>query len=466
MISKESSQYINESLKYSIKEYLPPHEKMVLYDMLLTCSVLSQTPMFCSQQDVEAFIALRDNCKEADISLDTYVSCAYSYIMKYHSKGHRLSLGYFLNDKVVEYCGNRVHSTKSSLTLDNITEDIMATEKKLRNDMSELSISYAQSFARQVKFKHISDIFVAYKKYTASPLVAGLDTPYLSKLVTILEPYFTYILAKNNIFTPHKILKWNNSKIEDFSFCPIYFKDRYITGELTDSVLGNAATAQGTKIHKIFEDILKKYEKAKVKDLAAVATRYFKSVAYSAIKEELSEHTPFIEKLFLSPATDSILVELVSTADEILIEHEMNATADGIPFYGTADLILVHGTKATILDYKSSKLDPKYMPKNNEKYLNQLSLYASLFRVTRPDIESTEAIIIYTRGKIHRFSAVLTGITGTRATQIAEMSHKLSNGMLQPNKSSCFLCRHPSCKMRGRDSIWNSDGSKKEKMVN
>jgi Zn-finger protein len=462
LISKETIQYVNESLKYSIKEYLPVKEKILLYDMLVTSSIIAKTPMFCSQQDVEAFKALRENCRLAEIDLDKYVSCAYSYIMKYSTPGHRLSLGYFLNDKVIEYCGDRVASTKSTLLLDQISEDILSTEKRIRLDMTEFTLSYERSFGRQVKLKRISDTFVAYKKYTHSPLVDGLETTYLTKLVEILEPYFIYILAKNCIYTPHNIKSWNNSKIEDFNFCPIYFKDRYITGELTDSVLGNSATSQGTAIHKIFEDILTKVKKAKKLDIEGTAKRHFNSKAYTEIKEELKEHTPFIESLFLKP-TDSILHQLINKDTKILIEHKMTAEMSGFSFYGTADLILINGSHATILDYKSSKLDPKYLPKNNEKYLKQLSLYAALLCETEKDVKSVDAIIIYTRGLIHKFPKILSDIASLRSIQIREMIHKLSNGMIQSNRSNCFLCRHPNCKSRGRESIWNEQGNRKAK---
>lgn len=430
--------------------------------MLLTCSILSKTPMFCSQTDIASFIELRDNCKQAGIDLGIYVSCAYSYILKYHSPGHRLGLSYFLNDSVIEYCGQNVGNTVSTLLLDTVTNDILATEKRIRTDMSDLNITYAKSFSRQVQFKHISNTFIAYKKYTHSSLVAALDTPYLTNLITVLEPYFTYLLAKNCIYTPHNIAKWNNSKIEDFNFCPIYFKDRYITNELTDSVLGNAATSQGTKVHKIFEDIFTKYNRSKKRDLLQIADKYFKSPAYTSVSDELCDHTPFIQKLFLDKS--SILYSLINENTEILVEHEMSAVlGNNTTFYGTADLILINGTSAHIFDYKSSKLDPKYLPKNNAKYLKQLSLYAALLAETRPDIESIEATIIYTRGLLHPFEdAIITDIGFVREKQILDMTQKLTNGVIQCNKASCFLCRHPNCKERGRESIWDVNGLRKK----
>ena len=322
MIDKTTIDYINPALKFTLKQYLPLKEKILLYDALLFCSVVSKVPMLCSESDYTAFKNLISNCKEAKIPLENYLSCAYSYISDYCVSGHRLGIGYFLNDKVIEYCGSKIDSfNESSLFLEQVKEDILQTEKQIRNLMIELSISYEQAFRNLLKNKKISQMFLAYKKFCCSPLVGEYASEYFNNLVEILDPFFTYILAKNGIFTPYKIQEWNNSKIEDFNFCPIYFKDRYVTNELTDDCLGNSATTQGTKIHSIFETIFKKYNKNKIKDLKQIALKYFKSTKYLEIKEELSDHISFIEDLFTDET--SIFYTLINKNTEILIEHKM-----------------------------------------------------------------------------------------------------------------------------------------------
>jgi RecB family exonuclease len=136
--------------------------------------------------------------------------------------------------------------------------------------------------------------------------------------------------------------------------------------------------------------------------------------------------------------------------------------ANSTPFVGTADLILITGNTAHILDYKTSKLDPKYLPKNNKKYTKQLSLYAKLLMATRPEITNVTATLIYTRGLIQPLE-VNFAIDEERSREIDKIKKDLRSGVLIHNTASCFLCRHPNCKFRGRESIWAADGSRKNR---
>lgn len=460
MLNKDNIGFVNTSLKYSIKEYLPLAQRILLYDMLVFLSIQSQFPMHCSSADIEAFKELLTACKETKIDPATYISCCYEYISKYSKPNHRLGVGYFLNDKVLEYAMAHVdYSSTQNLCYTMLLDEILSTEKMLREQISE-SVTYSDAFFSAFKKKKLSHLFIAYKKFCNSSVLATLElTSYLENYICIMEPFFTFILAKNQIYTPHKIKSWNNSKIEDFKFCPIYFKDRYITNELPESILGNEATRQGTRLHKIFEDILEKYNADKTISLEVVATKYFKSAAFKKLSQDLDVHIPYIKEQFLD--SNSTLRSLITEKTEILIEHQMEYTFDSLSFYGTSDLILVTDNKATILDYKSSKLDPKYLSDNNAKYLKQLSLYAQLFKATRPEITDLSATIIYTRGLTHTFTALNESIVQERTATINDISQSLSSGVLKPNTSNCFLCVHPNCKSRKRASIWNEDGTRK-----
>ena len=461
MIDKETIQYVEPALKHSIKKYFSLRERTLLYDVLLFCSITSQTKMFCSQSDLESFNELLENCRVLSIPIEQYLSCAYAYISKYSTPGHRLGVGYFLNDAVIEYCGSVLDKfNSSSLFLEQIKEDILSTEKTIRNEITTTNCTYDMAFGKLLKLNRISHFFLAYKKFCLSPLVEKVDSEYFKALVEILEPFFTYILAKNSVYTNYKLQKWNNSKIEDFNFCPIFFTDRYITNELVDENLGNEATTQGTKLHKIFETIIERYKKSKTKNLSKIALAYFASQKYLDIKEELSEHTPFIESLFSD--TGSILHTLINKDSELFIEHTMTANLYDTNFYGTADLIIINGTKAYVLDWKSSKLDPKYLPKNNSKYNKQISLYAKLLQAERPEITETTGIIIYTRGLVHTFDKLNNNIHIERGEEIKNIKRVLKHGVILPNKASCFLCRHPSCKERQRESIWDAQGNRKK----
>lgn len=460
MINKTTLEYINPNLKYSISRYFPIHERTILYDMLVFVSIVSKTPSCCSGTDLDAFEELLSNCKQLDISLEQYVSCAYEYIGKYSTPGHKIYLSYFLNEKVVEYCASKLEgSTGHSLFLEEIKDDLLSTEKHIRDLMSEYTISYDLAFGRLLKKKQISPYFLAYKKFCESPLLEGLtDSDYLYSLVNILEPFFTCILAKNHIYIPYKIKQWNNSKIEDFNFCPLFFRDRYITNSLCEQNLGNEATSQGTAIHKIFEDILKKYRDSKRKNLKTIAEKYFTSTAFTQVETMLADHIPFIKEQFLNEK--SHLHTVINKDSQIFIEHTMSAKLTDVTFVGTADLIIVNGTEAHVLDYKSSKLDPKYLDKNNAKYAKQLSLYSKLFKVEHPEITSITNTIIYTRGLIEPLD-VNDFIHIIRSADIENIKKTLRSGVLLPNTSNCFLCRHPDCKFRKRESIWNEDGTRR-----
>lgn len=460
MINKTTLEYINPNLKYSISRYFPLRERTILYDMLIFVSIVSKIPSCCSSADLDAFEELVSNCKLLDISLEHYVSCAYEYIGKYIKPGHKIYLSYFLNEKVVEYCASKLEgSTGHSLFLEELKDDLLSTEKHIRDLMAEYTIDYNAAFGRLLKKKKISPYFLAYKKFCDSPLIESLsDNDYLHSLVNVLEPFFTYILAKNHIYTPYKIKQWNNSKIEDFNFCPLFFKDRYITNSLCDQNLGNEATSQGTSLHKIFEDILKKYKTSKRKNLKLIAERYFESNAFKEVETVLADHIPFIKELFLDET--SHLYKIINKDSQIFIEHTMSAKLTDVTFVGTADLIIVNGTEAHVLDYKSSKLDPRFLPKNNEKYAKQLSLYSKLFKVEHPEITSITNTIIYTRGLIQPLD-VNEFIHIIRSNDIENIKKVLRSGVLLPNTSSCFLCRHPDCKSRKRESIWAEDGTRR-----
>ena len=186
--------------------------------------------------------------------------------------------------------------------------------------------------------------------------------------------------------------------------------------------------------------------------------RYFNSKSFKDIESNLIDHVPFIKQLFLNDA--SILHELINKDSKIYIEHTMSHKLTEHTFVGTADLIIVNGTTAHILDYKSSKLDPRFIDKNNEKYAKQLSLYSKLFRTENPEITEITNTIIYTRGLIQSLG-VNDYIHVSRSNDIDNIKRGLHSGVLIPNNSSCFLCRHPDCKNRKRDSIWDEFGNRK-----
>ena len=142
----------------------------------------------------------------------------------------------------------------------------------------------------------------------------------------------------------------------------------------------------------------------------------------------------------------------------------MNSMLTNYTFYGTADLIIINDNIAHILDYKSSKLDEKYLEKNNTKYNKQISLYAQLLKASYPKLESISGTIIYSRGLIYPFPSLNLNIGVERSLDIDKIKTTLKSGIILPNTKSCFLCRHPNCLFRTRESIWDINGNRKKKV--
>ncbi len=458
--------YINPALKFTIKEYLSSDDKILLYEMLIFCSISSQIKMSCSSLDIAAFKQLKLFCKELNISLKSYVSYAYTYIAKYHVKGHRLSISYFLNDKVVKYVGSKLSAFEdtNNLFYSYLLDDILLTEKLIRDNI-EPGKTYLNSLIYQFNNKKVSKYFILYKKFTKSAalLTLTLDKN-LATFLEILEPFFIHFLNSKCIYTPYNISTWNNSKLEDYKFCPVFFKDRYVARELPESILFNESTKLGTRLHKIFEDLFTKYNKSnKPESIQEIAIKYFKSKPFlTSLTDEIKkDHLNFIQSLFLG--SSPFFSQFILPESKILIEHTMKLVASNeITFQGTADLIIINKDIAYLFDYKSSKLDEKYLEENNKKYTKQLSLYSKLLQNEYPEVKKVVPYIIYTRGLIQPVS-IIEDIVSQRIEVIKSITSALSSGILFENKQSCFLCRHPNCKLRTRESIWNEDGTKKKK---
>ena len=127
---------------------------------------------------------------------------------------------------------------------------------------------------------------------------------------------------------------------------------------------------------------------------------------YLEVAESIKEHAKGIDNFFLGP--NSICKKYFKPDTQIFVEETMYYTDpdSGIKFYGTADLILINGDEAILLDYKTSKIEEqKWIDKNNEKYHRQLSLCAKFIK-EKFKVSSVKAIIIYTRGLVHEFPSV------------------------------------------------------------
>lgn len=463
VITPQNITSINPNLKYTIKTYLPLDQKILLYDMLLFLSLKSEFPMACSASDISSFTKLVDFCTKLNVSVTTYVSCAYNYIEKYARSSHRLGVAYFLNPKVIEYCGQHLEGQSDDILFYNdIKTCIMQYEKRIRKISQQQNLSYKEAFdVCPTK----PDYFLAYKHFTQT--IPSVD-PHIQLLSNILQPIFTYVLHVNGVYLTHSIKEWNNSKLKDYEFCPRYFVDRYITNELTEDILGNSATKQGTLVHSIFEDTFASVIKKQGDTLYLNRQQYLGTIkkklnsilqSKKIVDGDIQDHLAYIEEILTDGS--SPLHKAITNKSSLLLEHKMSATLGGVPFVGTADMLIVTGTHVTVVDYKTSKLTPQYYAGMTADYTKQLSLYAKLFMALNPQIQTASGLIVYTRGKCEEIPTLIPNIVDTNTKKVAAIQENLRSGIIATNKSSCRLCRHPTCKFRAYESMWDSNGNRK-----
>lgn len=462
MISKETIDFINPNHKYQLSKllgYAPIDKKILLYDMMLFVNLTAETPFMCSDADISAFNNIYEFCKKLNVEPETYVACAYNYISKYSSKGHKIPLSYFSNAKVLEYCVEHLSFTSNdSLIYKQILSEVLVLEKSVRITMMDRGVSYDTAFKYLLRNKKFTPIYIAYKKHIGYSLLETLPFDgYLGQILSILQPIFDFVMSKNGLFTTKKIAYWNNSKIEEFSFCPIMFKDRYLLGEFSEAYLTNEATDDGKKVHQMFEDILNRYIKNKNKNFKKTYDKYITGVYYDSVKDQVSVHLQGLKDFFyehIDKYIDSDSIIYTEKKLEVLVEPE-------IIMGGTLDLLIVNGTNAYILDYKTSKLDPKYFDKNNEKYQKQLSLYSKLLQKLHPEITNIELHVYYTRASLMVPLSIMNDILEVRIEAIKNIKLKIKLNNFTANRGSCFLCMHPNCKSRKTQSMWTSEGKRK-----
>lgn len=468
MIDKTVIPFISTGIPRSIKEYLPLEQRSLLLDILYFLSIKTERAQFCTDKDIETIKKLYEFCKQLNIEPENYVSCAYDYISKYVSKGHKIPVSYLLSENIVSYCAKHVFSCSADgLIFNSVKSDVIMTEKQIRNFSKENNVSYMAAISTFFKLGRASDVFLLYKVYMGVEPFSSMNlSEDMGQLLKIVRPIFVQMTAKYGLYPANKITEWNNSKIECFKECQILFRDLYLNDEIPPQAQGNEATEIGSAVHAVFEDIIYKYMKAENKDIEKIYTRHLTCKPFLEAKNRIVEHLPGIKSFFTG--ADSTFQKYVNKDTQIYIEEKMYLTMPeyGITFCGTADLILINGDEAILIDYKTSKIEAqKWIDKNNEKYHKQLSLYAQFIKNTFK-VSSVKAIVIYTRGLIHEYDSINDNILAERASDISLIKNAMKMNNFRANSSHCFLCRHPACKFRSRESIWNPDGSKKIKQDN
>ena len=450
-------------IKGSIKEYLAPEHKLLLLNILYFLSIKTGVVHFNTDQDFASFNKLVNYCKQADISLEKYVVCFFKFCNKYLQGGHKVKLSYLMNEKIISYCGQHMNTALAEYNmLQTLKNDILYTEKSIRDYSAEHGISYNKALLISNKSGALSESYLLYKYYMADELFSGVELAYNKQiLLTCLEPFFLYITSRNGVFSKNLINSWNNSKLEDFKFCPIFFRDRYLTKEIDfPNLMSNEASSTGTTVHNAFEELINKYNKSKNKDLQKSYERFLQSKTFIYLAANHPEHVPGFKEFFTTT-----LPKLLKPDTVILTEQLMKMEYGEYTLYGTADLILVNGHEAILLDYKTSKIDQEFwLKENNKKYGKQLSLYAAFIKHVIPGVTTVEdAYIVYTRGLIHKLESLSDTILDDTIERIIGIKQHIKLKSFIPNTRSCKLCRNPQCESRMKESMWDADGTRKIK---
>lgn len=435
--------------------------KIILYDILLFLSIKSETPMVCSKKDIDSFLELVSQSNKQDFDLVRYVSWAYDYISKYSVKGHRLPVSYLLNDKIIEYCAKRSELSANNMIYSCIMDEVLVTEKECRRICNENSIPYAASIRLMLKEGLLPDSFLAFKFYNNSDICHILPTPDKYKeLSDILEPIFIYYTAKNGIYNTKSLVKWNNSSIENWFFCPLMFRDQQLLKIIPEKYLKNEASTSGSNVHKICELLIDRYKEKRDKNtIEEVYAKFIKTKAYSNLADLIDEkeHLEGIRSFFHTKFKELVTPES-EIHQEVLLELPFG---EDLLFFGTPDFYIINEDHCYLLDWKTSKLTEKYIEKNNSKYHKQLSLYANMIMHKHPQVKTVTPMIIYTRGLIVDLKNPLPDILSDRSGEIKYIKKQIQNNMFRANTSSCFLCRNPDCSSRTKESIWKEDGTRK-----
>ena len=450
-------------IKGSIKDYISPENRLLLLNILYFLSIKTGVVHFNTEQDLASFNKLLEFCKKAEINPEKYVVCFFKFCNKYLQGGHKVKLSYLLNEKVISFCGQHILTALTDYSLlQTLKHDILYTEKSIRDYAAEHAISYNKSLLISYKSGALSESYLLYKYYMGDEAFYGVELSANKKvLLACLEPFLLYITSRNGVFSKNLINQWNNSKLEDFKFCPIFFRDRYLTKEIDfPSLMSNEASTTGTCVHNAFEELINKYNKSKTKDLQKSYERFLQSKTFIYMEKTHPEHVPGFKEFFTQT-----LPNLINDETRILTEQTMKMEYGEYTLYGTADLILINGNEAILLDYKTSKIDQEFwLKENNKKYGKQLSLYAAFIKHTIPSVTAvTDAYIVYTRGLIHKLEDLSDTILDDTITRILGIKQHIKLKSFIPNTKSCLLCRHPTCENRAKESMWAADGTRKSK---
>jgi len=209
---------------------------------------------------------------------------------------------------------------------------------------------------------------------------------------------------------------WSYSSIKTFDQCPKKYFHLKVVKDIKDTP-GEAAD-YGTSVHEAAEFFIKDG---------------------TPIPEKFAFMRPYVEPLAKKKGTKHTELKLgVSKALE-----PRGFFAKDVWYRGIADLFIVNGTKAWLVDYKTGK---------NAKYadIKQLDLLAGAMFVHYPEVEVINSALLYVVSqemprKIHHRQHLNTYM-GVFDTQLDRLEAAKENGVWNANPSGlCGWCPVESC---------------------
>lgn len=156
---------------------------------------------------------------------------------------------------------------------------------------------------------------------------------------------------------------WSHSALDTYKTCPKKYFHEKIKKDV--KFIETEASSYGKQIHKAFENYVGKGEK---------------------LPFGMQQYKPYLDKFIAAPGE-----KLVEQKMAINIEFAPTGYFDSdVWFRGQADLMIINGASAIVVDYKTGKMKDNF---------DQLDLMAAAAFCLDPDIQEITAVFFWTKDK-------------------------------------------------------------------
>lgn len=161
----------------------------------------------------------------------------------------------------------------------------------------------------------------------------------------------------------NKVIAWSHSALDTYKTCPKKYYHEKIKKDV--KFTENEASSYGKQVHKAFENYIGKGEK---------------------LPFGMQQYKPYLDKF--AEAKGQKLVE-----QRMAVTIEFQPTGyfdDDVWFRGQADLMVINGSNAIVVDYKTGKMKDSF---------DQLDLMAAAAFCLDTDIQNITAVFFWTKTK-------------------------------------------------------------------